>query len=431
MGLQASHLLENLLPKYRVKLSLSAISDRILSLFFLLLWLGPTIRWRVDVGSVSFAFMEPVTLFVIGILSLFMLSSGKRLTLYINSFIAVLIFYFTWILIFRPWDQNWSHGLSDLRDWGIPILTIIILLSVVKHGWRKWSLAMIPIALLHSVIGIYQHITDSFRPFASLPSIYKLDFLGTTRPSFTVGLFEHPNSLAVFLIIAIMVSLGWLIEQNGIKRKFIPSAVILLLSAILFWTYAKAEILALAFMLFLFFIIPYIRTSKIFIALSLIILMALLTAVWFAINQWPIEFQSIWWRIDLWKSVFQTVSTHPDILLWGNGDIAFAANAIWPQPHSVFFDTLLNYGLIGLLLLLLLIILIIGYGILSYERGDLKRNPILRALWISLLGFFITGFVESSLIGIETRMIFLMLVACFIGLRRDLFTDLKSLSRIH
>jgi hypothetical protein len=425
MGLQVSHSLENFLPKRRVKLSLSFVSESILSLFFLLLWLAPTVRWRVDLGSFSIALMEPVTLLVIGVLVLNKLSPGNRPKLYVNSFLAVLILFFMWILVSRPWDQNWSHGLSDVRDWGIPILTIVVLLSFVKHGWRKWLLLMIPIALLQSGIGIYQHITNGFRPFASLQSIYKLDFLAGSVPSFSVGLFEHPNSLAVFLIVAIIVSLGWLIEQNGIKRKLFPAAVILFLSIILYWTYAKAEILVLALMLFLFLAIPYIRSSRIFIALSLAILMTVLVVGWLAINRWPVEFQSIWWRIGLWKSVFQVISTHPSILLWGNGDIAFAATAIWPQPHNLVFDTLLNYGLVGVFLLLILFILIIRYGTLSYKKGDLKRNPVLRAVWISLIGFFVIGVVESSLLSIDTRMIFLLLVACFIGLRRDLTTELQ------
>lgn len=426
MELQVSHLLENLLPRQPMKLRISAFSNGILRLLFLLLWLAPTIRWRIYLGSISFAFLEPVALLVIAVLVLNMLLPGKRPKLYVNSLILVLILYFMWLLIIRPWGQDWSHGLSDLRDWGIPTLTIIILLSFVKHGWRKWSLSIIPIAMLHASVGLYQHITDSFRPFASQASVYKLDYLSELKPAWAVGFFEHPNSFAVFLIIATTISIGWLADQKGIKRKLFPTAVVLFFFLILYWTYAKAELVTLVLMLLLFIAIPYIRSFTNTIALGSLSLIAMFIAGWFAINQWPVEFSTIWWRIDLWKSVFQTLSAYPGILLWGNGDVTYAALAIWQQPHNLFFDTLLNYGLVGLLLLLLLLMLIIIYGALSYKRGDMKEHPILRALWVSLLGFFVTGLVESSLIGIETRMIFLLLVACFIGLRRELTVDLRS-----
>ena len=407
-----------------MKLKISVFSNVIFSLLFLLLWLAPTIRWRIYLGSVSFAFLEPVALIVIAVLVLSMLSPGSHPKLYVNSLVIVLILHFMWLLIIRPWSQDWSHGLSDLRDWGIPILTTIILLSYVKQGWRKWSLLIIPIALLQANIGIYQKITDSFRPFASLESIYKMDFLSSGTTSVAVGLFEHPNSFAVFLIIAITISLGWMKERNGIRRKLFPFGVILLLSLVLYWTYSKAEIIALGLMLFLFFLIPYIRTYIKFIAIGLLALITILVAGWFAINHWPVEFRTIWWRIDLWQSVFHTISMYSGILLWGNGDVAFASNANWAQPHNIIFYTLLNYGLIGVFLLIIIFVHILAYGIFSYRKGDMKKDYILRALWISLLGFFFTGLVESSLLSIETRSTFFLLVACFIGLRRELATDL-------
>ncbi|MDD1748546.1 MAG: hypothetical protein LUO89_01595, partial [Methanothrix sp.] len=315
------------ISKFHLKLKAADHSDLLLGALFFLLWLALTIRWRIELGGFSVAFLEPVTLFVLGIFMLNAFSPRKKPKIYINSVVLILIFFFMWIVSARTWDQNWTHGLSDLRDWGIPIVTFITILSFVRHGWRKWAILLIPIALIHSLLSIYQRFTDSFRPFASLEAIYKLDFSGTFRPSIAVGLFEHPNSLAVFLMIAIMVAIGWMLEQPGLIRKCVPTGIILLFGVILYWTYAKAEIITLILMIFLFFSISYIHSSRKFIALYSICVVFLLAGSWYAIEQWPEKFSTIWWRIDLWHSALQILSKNPLIFLFGNGDIAFAAAA--------------------------------------------------------------------------------------------------------
>jgi len=397
-----------------------------LGLLFFILWLAPTIRWRIDFGAFSFAFLEPVVLCVIVLLLL----SRKNSKFSINASILVLLLFFMWILVIRPWSADWKHGLSDLRDWLIPIIIFSLLLSTIKQGWQKWTTTLIPVAVLQAGFGVFQVITDSSRPFASIESLYKMDILSRKVSSFAVGFFEHPNSLAVFLIIAIMISIGWFEEQNTLRRKVLPAAIVILLILTLYWTFAKAEILTIGLMIFFYAAIPYIRSSRVFIILSTLTIFLTLGVGWLAINQWPLEFGTIWWRISLWKSVFQTIYENPGILILGNGEAVFAANAIWAQPHSLLFDILLNYGVIGVLILSLLFVVIIKYGTKSFNRGDFKRFGILRALWVSILGFLITGLVESSLLGIETRMLFLLMVACFIGLSREIAqTNLTSLTQ--
>jgi len=49
----------------------------------------------------------------------------------------------------------------------------------------------------------------------------------------------------------------------------------------------------------------------------------------------------------------------------------------------------------------------------------------LAALWMGLISFFIVGLVESNLMGIEARMIFLIYWACFLGLWREVAGESK------
>jgi len=49
----------------------------------------------------------------------------------------------------------------------------------------------------------------------------------------------------------------------------------------------------------------------------------------------------------------------------------------------------------------------------------MRSEPVLAALWFGLLGHFAIGLVESNLMGIENRAIFMILLACFAGLARE------------
>jgi O-antigen ligase len=340
----------------------------------------------------------------------------------------ILFFFAVWVMLIRPWNEDWQHGLSDIRDWSIPIISFIILLTTIKRGWRRWALIIICVALLQSCLGIYQVMTDSSRPFISWASLYKMDFLSQGFVSFAVGTFEHPNSLSIFLIIAIMVAIGWMAERDSLKGKLFPVAIIVIMLISLYFTYAKAEILALLLMIFLFVAISHIKSPLLFILLGIFTILIMIGVGWFAINKWPGEFETIWWRIDVWRSAVQTLSESPAILLWGNGDSAYAANSNWPQPHNIYFDALIKYGVVGTAIQIFLFTKILQVGLNAYKRGDIKKSGILRALWVALLGFLITGLVESSFIGIETRMIFLLLTTCFIGLNREFTTMTMSLN---
>jgi O-antigen ligase len=101
----------------------------------------------------------------------------------------------------------------------------------------------------------------------------------------------------------------------------------------------------------------------------------------------------------------------------------FADQAFYNQPHNVYFYMLLQFGLVGFVWILALL----GYawqrGWQWRKAGLMQREPLLGALWITLLGYFLIGMVESNLMGIESRMIFLWVLAFFLGLGRELSSN--------
>jgi O-antigen ligase len=291
------------------------------------------------------------------------------------------------------------------------------------------------VALFSSALGIYQHFSDSFRPFATAGSSAKLGYYLVAEQkalaSPAMGFFEHPNSLATFLILALMVNLGWLREKGHLIFK-ISSAILILLALI--WTYSKAQLLVFALLFGIFWLSQIIRSRRIFLILSITLLIIGSILFFILMNTFPDLFGTFFWRVDLWKSALFTLSENPGTLLIGNGDTSFAQIAIWPQPHNIYLDFALNYGLVGLLFLIGLGVIMVITGLSAFRNGALRESPIAMALWLAILIFFFLGLVETSLIGIETRMMFLLLLATFYGLRREIMTEkeiiLKSESTV-
>lgn len=395
-----------------------------MSLLLFLLFLAPTIQYRIELGGFSFAIMEPIVLIVSVILLTHQVMTRRRLTISKDSFIFLVAGMVLWASIVRPWAADWKHGVSDVRDWVIPLLGFIALSSTVRHGWRRWIGVFLFIAVLTALVGIYQHFTDSFRPFVSALASYKTGFVVApddgqlTLVSYAAGFFSHPNGLAEFLFIGLMISLGWLVEPGQRWWKIVVLAVIALA---LLWTYAKTSLIVAGLAIVLFWLQHWIKTRKTLLAALAITITFGGVGLWIAAQHVPATLlNTFWWRVGLWQTAFNTISQNPSILLVGNGLDIFALHAYYPQPHDMYLYLLLQYGVLGLMFGLIAIGQIWRRGWQARTAKHTKQEPVLAGLWIALLGYFVIGLVESELFGIESRMIFLMSLACFIGLNREL-----------
>ncbi len=394
------------------------------SLLLFLLFLAPTIQYRVELGGFSFAFMEPVVLIVSVILLTHQVMTRQRLLISKDSFIFLVAGLTLWAGIVRPWAADWKHGMSDVRDWLIPLLGFIVLSSTIRHGWRKWIGAFLLIAVLTALVGIYQHFANGFRPFVNASASFKTGFIVSPDDgqlayvSYAAGFFSHPNGLAEFLFIGLMITLGWLAEPGQRGRKIVVLAIIALA---LFWTYAKTGLIVSGLAIILFWLQHWIKARKTLLAAIAIVITLGGVGLWIAAQNVPAALLNTFrWRVGLWQTAVSTIDQNPSILLVGNGIDIFAQRAYYPQPHDTYLYLLLQYGVLGLVLGLIAIGLIWRRGWQARIARRMAQEPILAGLWIALLGYFVIGLVESELFGIESRMIFLVGLACFIGLNREL-----------
>jgi O-antigen ligase len=392
-------------------------------LVFLLL-ITPAIQYRVEFGSLSFALMEPITLFAAGILIAWQITKRHTLTIAKDPMILLFMGMTVWASIIRPWAVDWQHGLSDARDWVVPLLGYIALVSTVRLRWRKWIGVFLAWVILLSILGIYQHVTQSARPFLNELAISKTGFLVSPADesrlqivSAAVGFFTHPNGYAMYLFLGLMAALGWL-ESD--KRRWYKFIVILLITLAIYWAYAKASLIVMVFAVTWFWLQHWFKRGGQALSLMGGIILSAIPFTWIALQFLPAALLNTFrWRVQLWNIALETIRSHPNILLVGNGVDLFAQQAFYAQPHNVYLYLLLEYGLAGLIFIALVISYLWVRGWRLHQRGLLRREPLLAGLWTALLGFFIIGLVESNLMGIENRMIFLLTAAFFTGLERE------------
>lgn len=396
--------------------------ERLFPLFVIAIFASPTIHMRVELGPLSIALLEPVVLVVSGSFLLYQLITRGRITISTNPIVLPIIGFVVLAFILRPWVGT-TRGLSDVRDWLIPTIGMLAILSTIRYRWRVWALLLIFIGFAWSVIGIFQYTTQSYGPFIVDDAIWKTNFnvVGDTleQSHFASAFFSHPNGLGQFLFFCFLLALGWLFSDRN--QRVLKLIVLLTLAVGTYLTFTKTA-LALTIVFSGFFIVDHLFRrfyDFLFLFLSAIILAIIGGGILYLVLP-NAFFVTLYWRFELWEVPFQIIVLHPEVLLFGNGMQYFGEIGFYGQPHNNYIFVFLEYGAIGLILKLLLIFMVLRQGLRARVRGLMHQEPILAALWFILLAFFSIAVVESTFEGIEPRMLFYVFITCFIGLEREL-----------
>jgi O-antigen ligase len=406
------------------KISLPSSFFSLNSLLVFLLFVAPTIQYRVELGSFSFALMEPLVLIVSAILLYYQISSRRKLIILKDPLVFLFAAITLWAALIRPWSLDQRHGLSDIRDWVIPLLGFITLITTIRHGWRHWITIYIILVWLSALIGIYQHLTDSFRPFIGELAAYKTGFAISpeedrlVRASFTAGFFSHPNEFAMYLFTGLMMAIGKYFKH---KQMIFLAVFLLPIVLSLYWTFAKAGLLVMAGAILFIWIERRVKPNWTLLVSAIFGIVIGVIILWqVALRVPPALLVTFWWRVGLWQTALEVIRAYPTILIIGNGMDLFALQAYYNQPHNLYIYLLLDYGLIGLIWAFALAWHLWQRGIHIRAAGSMVAEPLLAAMWIGLLGYLVVGLVESNLIGVELRMIFMTATACWTGLAREI-----------
>jgi len=218
-----------------------------------------------------------------------------------------------------------------------------------------------------------------------------------------------------------MIALGKVYESKPRKRPILIVAVVLPLGLALVWTYSKASLLVTAGAVMLFWLMRRIKSDQVLVTIMIAALLAAAWTFWNLLPHLPAPLLgTLWWRVGLWSQAIVTIRGDPDILLVGNGLERFGQLAYYGQPHNLYLYLLLQYGLAGVVWVLAVAAYIWRKGMSLRRNGVMKGDALLAGTWVGLLGYFVIGLVESNLMSVESRLIFMTVAACFAGLATEI-----------
>lgn len=411
------------------------LDRRILPLLVALFMLGLSIAQRLEVGPVSVAILEPFALAVAGAAALLALMRGswRRLSLLRSPMVWPWLAILLWAALVRPLAPARMHGLSDVRDWVIPVAVMTLLLLSVRTGWRRLVLLFVGVELFQLGIAYFQAVTGRFYPIFVESARYKVNyFLGydnsPIRAHPAVGLLGHPAYLGEFLFV------GWLlvlVVPLPSPARWIRAALALLFGVAIFLTFSKVSLLLMAPAAALVLLLRRPRAQLTGRALLTLAGITAAVAVGFLVILRLVNatylLNTFYWRLTQWEIVGTALERFPQIWLTGNGfDLAFQAGLTNSNPHNLYLFFLLQYGVVGLTLLLLFLAGLVRVGWRHYQQGLMRREPVLAALWVTLASLMVFALMGTSLSYIDYRALYLLLVALYLGLAREVQTEMAS-----
>ena len=107
-------------------------------------------------------------------------------------------------------------------------------------------------------------------------------------------------------------------------------------------------------------------------------------------------------------------------MLIGGGLNKFGDLAYYGQPHNLFVYFFLLYGLPGLIILLSILWESIRSMIFYFQTNKAKDKMMEAGLFMASVSLFAVGLTDSTLFGVENRMIFVTWLALFVGFVREI-----------
>lgn len=404
--------------------------SRWLTVPIFLVFFFPVIQLRIDFGPLSIASQEiPISIGIV-LLLIYQVSKWGHIKVVKDPLVLIFIAYMFLAIILRPWSyllDNVTSGFTDLRGWVVPVVAVVAMLGSIRLGWRKISNFLILIGLFVAVVGIYQFLAGVDPPFLIADALGPRNsyFFSVTENSlgetnFGAAFFTHPGTMAQFLSPILLVTIGWYFSEKGLKKVLI-FAIIIIIYVGIYITFSRTSFFLSIVLPILYLITQPFKRIQDVIWIGLVFACVLISIIIIVFPLFPQAlFDTIRWRMELWTFVDNVIIQNPSILLIGNGMIAFGNTAFYESPHNLFFHLLLEYGLLGLTLQILLIIVFFKQGIDSYKMGLMSQEPILRGLWFAILFHFLIGIIESMLLTIEARSLWLLFIMCYVGLQTEL-----------
>ncbi len=341
------------------------------------------------------------------------ISNGVNLWPFIFGFLAI-----CFVSVYWAWNGGLAlYGFIKLAE-GILIFWLI---TTSLFNLTKINIAFALAAVIQSLIGISQFLFQN--SFGSKwlgmavqeASVSGTSVIGTSTNRFlrAYGAFPHPNILAGFLLIGLIILIGLYFQAKRKEGQYLTLVGLVIITTGLFFTFSRANwlVLVAAF----FFLLGMVSPKKyfqnwhlpilkilgiiflIFLVFTLIYPQIIQTR--FSLNE-RLEKLSIGQRMNYYQEAFKLIKEHSltgvglsNYTLAVNTEIGSSFSGLEYQPvHNVYVLVLAELGIFGLLIFLMLIgqILKESWVALIYSTPDSNlwlyvHSTILVALFLLFL----------------------------------------------
>lgn len=345
----------------------------------------------------------------------------------VNSGVKILCFYFLWIgfvsaaglLAFGP------YSLARFKDFSP---SIVVLLSVVfwvnNHRALRGLLIGYALAVtLNVILAIMQsHFGWPYINDVSMTALAKMDFDGAViRSSLAVGMYSHPNGLAMLLIPSVVFCFGLLVSPvYSVRLKLLSLAFASASGYALIHTYSKGALSWAAWgciLLMLQRVVP-IRNFWIYILGMLISVGGMLAFGLLKAHEIG-GMGTMMGRWTHWTATFHVFEKHPLVLLFGNGSDYLMRTSLlyshlsyaYPNSHNAYLNQILLYGVPALLLWVSGVMSVLWYA--AKRAHAVKNSPegaLLPAVIVAVLALMGEYFFEPYVEGVTFQaQLFLLL----------------------
>ncbi|PZR98675.1 MAG: hypothetical protein DLM69_08365, partial [Candidatus Chloroheliales bacterium] len=258
------------------------------------------------------------------------------------------------------------------------------------------------------------------------------------------SVYEHPNSLALYLgrALPIAVAFAVLLPAAYRQRRIIYALTAVIIGITMYLTYSRGALLGVGGALVVIAllggwgVIARLWQSRrgIVVAMGGLALVIGAAAIYFALARLT-DLGSVSLRRDIWSAALHMIKDHP---IFGVGLDQFAnqyphyataavqavGEVYTSHPHNFLLDYWLRLGIIGLLLGGLTIFLFYRFG---WWLWRLTRNPLHRAILVALLAsmtdFVLHGLVDQAYFVPDLALIFWFTLASMEATRRSVLDE--------
>lgn len=344
-----------------------------------------------------------------------------------NSGVKILCYYFLWIgfvsaaglLAFGP------YSLARFKDFSP---SIVVLLSVVfwvnnPRALRGVLIGYASAVTLNVILAIMQsHFGWPYINDVGSTAFAKMDFDGAVvRGSLAVGMYGHPNGLAMLLIPSIIFCFGLIVSPVYSARQKILSAAFASASVYaLIHTYSKGALSWVAWgcVLLIFQRIVPIRHFWIYILAMSFSIGGMLAFGLLKAHDIS-GMGTMMGRWTHWTATLHVFETHPLVLLFGNGSDYLMRTSLlyshlsytYPNSHNAYLNQVLLYGLPALFLWFIGVMSVLWHAAKRTNvANDSPEGALLPAVIVAVLALMGEYFFEPYVEGVTFQaQLFLLL----------------------